>query len=172
MCDATADVYCQHMCEVGTTFKAWQEKQRTAGQHYVEMQLRDNYYVRSLGGASAWHAPEGALGREHLLAAAQTLAMFDVVMTVDTLQRDAPVQMGKVGLPGFSWGRTSDRSRADNLQRAQEQASMRTAGVASCQVPPTDVQVERLVEACAWDAVLYEFARMVAARRTQAANSP
>ena len=166
------------MCEVGAIFDQWQErgplplfKRRFKEGHYIKKQLRDNYYVRSLGGADAWHAPEGSLGRHHLLAAARTLARFDVVMTVANIKNDAPAQMGRVGLPNFQWGHAYSRGRVENLQRAKQQAWMRTSGRASCQVPPTNVQVGSLVEACAWDAVLYEFARLLAVRRNKACNN-
>ena len=157
-----------HMCEVGANFATWQQD-TAVGRHasHVTTQIRDNYYVRALGGAAAWDSPEGGLGARHLLEAARTLARFDVVMTVDTLRRDAPAQMGRVGLPGFRWRRSFARSRADNLQRAAREPWLRTWGVASCEVPPSDAQRSRLVAAIAWDSVLYEFARLLAARRTE-----
>ena len=158
-----------HMCEIGAHCGMWLDPDVRRRGH-VTTQLRDNYYVRALGGADAWRAAEGALERRHLLAAARTLAGFDVVMTVETLASDAPAQMGRVGLPGFQWRRGFARSRADNLQRATEAPWLRTAGVASCEVPPTATQLRRLVAASAWDAVLYEFARVLAARRTKAAG--
>ena len=155
-----------HMCERGISFDAWQDPR--PGPLSVKLQLRDNYMVRSLGGARAWAAPEGTLGREHLLAAAQTLARFDVVMTVATIAKDSPAQMGRVGLPGFRWPREQSRSRAENLRRAQHEPGLRTSGRASCEVPPTMAQLERLVAASTWDAALYDFAKVLAARRTAA----
>ena len=112
--------------------------------------------------------PEGGLRRRHLLSAARTLARFDVVMTVSGISRDAQAQMGRVGLPGFRWPHASERSRADNLRRADATPSLRTAGRASCEVPPTAAQLARLIGACTWDAVLYELASVLAARRTAA----
>ena len=106
--------------------------------------------------------------RRHLQAAARTLARFDVVMTLATLAADAPVQMARVGLPGFRWSHARERSREDNLDRAQEDLALQTAGRPSCDVPPSADQLRRIVAACAWDAVLYEFARVLAARRTEA----
>ena len=134
----------------------------------MKTQLRDNYYVRALGGQEAWAAPEGGVRRRHLLSAARTLARFDVVMTVASLGRDAPVQMARVGLPGFRWPHAYDRSRADNLQRAAAlpSASRNLAPgtrLALCDVPPTAAQRDDLVAACAYDAVLYECARVLAA---------
>eukprot|EP00747_Dinoflagellata_sp_TGD_P170884 gnl/TRDRNA2_/TRDRNA2_203615_c0_seq1.p1 gnl/TRDRNA2_/TRDRNA2_203615_c0~~gnl/TRDRNA2_/TRDRNA2_203615_c0_seq1.p1 ORF type:complete len:428 (+),score=43.24 gnl/TRDRNA2_/TRDRNA2_203615_c0_seq1:23-1306(+) len=155
-----------HMCEIGANFDMWQNSD-TQKRGHVKKQLRDNYYVRSLGGPDAWNAPEGGLQRHHLLAAARALAKFDVVMTVATITSDAAAQMGRVGLPDFQWPHSFSRSRDENLQRAERQASLRTSGVASCELPPTPEQVDRLVAACAWDAVLYEFASLLAARRTE-----
>jgi hypothetical protein len=34
-------------------------------------------------------------------------------------------------------------------------------------VPPTAFELSRLVAACTWDAILYEFARTLAARRSK-----
>ena len=89
-------------------------------------------------------------------------------MTVPSLARDAPVQMARVGLPGFHWQHAFSRSRADNLQRAAAGVGLRTLGRPSCDVPPTPAQLSRLVDATAWDAILYQFAQVLAARRTQA----
>lgn len=155
-----------HMCEIGVNNYGWQS--RTVRRGHVKTQLRDNYYVRSLGGRAAWAAPEGALNRRHLMAAARALARFDVVMTVASLERDSPVQMARVGLRGFQWPHGFSRSRSDNLQRAARESSSRTLGKPSCQVPPTPAQLSGLVAACHFDAVLYEFARVLAARRTEA----
>jgi len=155
-----------HMCEIGVSFAMWQGPAKRPGA--VSRQLRDNYYVRSFGGAAAWNAPEGSLSRHHLHAAARTLARFDVVMTVATLSTDAPIQMRRVGLADFRWRHVFSRSRTDNLERAAKEATLRTSGRASCEVPPNDLQLRRLVAASAWDAVLYEFARELASRRTAA----
>ena len=137
---------------------------------HVTKQLRDNYMVRALGGADAWDAPEGGLRQRHLLAAARALSRFEIVLTLPTIATDAPVQLGEVlGLRGFQLPRTFGRSRAENLQRAEQSVLMRSsAGVPLCQVQPTAEQLTRLVAACAWDTVLYEFARVLAARRTRA----
>ena len=159
-----------HMCERGIGFREWQETK--PGPLSVRMQIRDNYYVRSLGGPDAWNAQEGGLTRRHLHAAAKTLARFDVVMTVANIARDARAQMGRIGLPGFRWPRVYSRSRADNLNRAKDEPRLRTAGLASCEVPPTAAQLSRLVAACSWDAALYDFARVLADRRTEAYASP
>lgn len=158
-----------HLCEIGVSLETWQAPERGI-RGEVKRQLRDNYYVRSLGGPAAWEAPEGGVTRGHLLAAARTLARFDVVMTVATLSRDAPAQMGRVGLPGYSLKHLFARSRAENLERAKSKFGswLRTAGKPSCEVPPTRAQLDRLDKACALDAVLYEFARILAARRTVA----
>ena len=161
-----------HMCEVGVGFRDWQDT-RTAAVGHVKRQLRDNYYVRSLGGPDAWGAPEGGLRQRHLIAAARTVARFDVVMTVETLQRDAPAQMGRVGLPDFRPRHVFFRSRDDNLERVAREPWLRTSAAektAACEVPPTPHELERLVAGCALDAVLYEFVSMVAARRTAAAG--
>ena len=158
-----------HMCELGVNVERWQRASKLPTS--VKPQLRDNYYVRSLGGKAAWTAPEGAITRRHLRSAARTLARFDVVMTVGSLARDSPVQMARVGLPGFRWPRISSRSRSDNLQRAAAEPGLRTRGRPSCEVPPTPAQLSGLVAACTWDAVLYEFARVLAARRTEAYSS-
>ena len=157
-----------HMCEVGVSFEQWQEPSRARRGYVAKKQLRDNYYVRSLGGPSAWGAPEGGLTHRHLLDAARTLARFDVVMTVATLARDAPVQMARVGLPNFEWPHVRDRSREDNIGRAIQDSQLQTGGRPSCDLPPTTAQLRRVVAACAWDEVLYEFARVLAARRTEA----
>ena len=156
-----------HMCEIGVGFRAWlhPKKGATGG---VKRQLRDNYYVRALGGAEAWDAPEGALAQRHLLAAARALARFDVVMTVETLQRDARAQMGRVGLPDFAPRHVYARSRTDNLHRASREPWLRAkgaTGTAACEVPPTAPELSRLVAASTWDAILYQFARTLAARR-------
>ena len=158
-----------HLCEIGVSLEKWQAPERGI-RGEVKRQLRDNYYVRSLGGPAAWEAPEGGVTRGHLLAAARTLARFDVVMTVATLSRDAPAQMGRVGLPGYSLKHLFARSRAENLERAKSKFGswLRTAGKPSCEVPPTRAQLDQLDKACALDAVLYEFARVLAARRTVA----
>ena len=87
-------------------------------------------------------------------------------MTVGTLADDAPVQMARVGLPGFRWTHSFSRSRKENLERAAHERSLRTSGSASCQAPPTAAQLGRLVAACKWDAVLFELAQVLAARRT------
>lgn len=155
-----------HMCEIGVNHRAWLRPKAVAGG--VKRQLRDNYYVRSLGGAEAWDAPEGGLGQRHLIAAARALSRFDVVMTVETLQRDARAQMGRVGLPAFVPSRVYSRSRAANLHRAAREPWLRvpdSTGTAACEVPPTPPELSRLVAACTWDAILYEFARTLAARR-------
>lgn len=170
-----------HMCEVGVGFPSWLDQQRSTrfqdtkggGAHVdgrVRLQLRDNYFVRALGGDDAWEAPEGGLRVRHLHAAARALAQFDVVMTVETLQRDAPAQMGRVGFPGFRPRHVYSRSRADNLERAVKEPWLRdpVTGRAACEARPTRAELERLVQACAWDAVLYEFARLLAARRSEA----
>lgn len=161
-----------HMCERAVGFQAWQRplSQSASSAFAMRRQLRDNYYVRSLGGKSAWEAPEGGIRAEHLLTAAKTLALFDVVMTVPTLSRDAPKQMGRVGLPGFVPRHVYSRSRAENLQRAANEPKYRIAKRAACQVPPTAAELKRLVAACAWDSLLYEFARKLAERRTS--NDP
>ena len=159
-----------HMCEIGVDHRAWQQPKAVAGG--VKRQLRDNYYVRSLGGAEAWEAPEGGLGERHLLAAARALSRFDVVMTVEALQQDARAQMGRVGLPGFAPRHVYSRSRSDNLHRAAKEPWLRARGStdsadsAACEVPPTAFELSRLVAACTWDAILYEFARTLAARRS------
>ena len=96
-------------------------------------------------------------------------ARFDVVLTLDSVATDAPVQLTRVGLGGFQWPHAFGRSRAENLQRAARSATLRSAGgTPSCEVPPTAEQLSRLVAACAWDAALYEFSRVLAARRTRA----
>ena len=159
-----------HMCEIGVDHRAWQQPKAVAGG--VKRQLRDNYYVRSLGGAEAWEAPEGGLGQRHLLAAARALSRFDVVMSVEALQQDARAQMGRVGLPGFAPRHVYSRSRSDNLHRAAKEPWLRARGStdsadsAACEVPPTAFELSRLVAACTWDAILYEFARTLAARRS------
>lgn len=156
-----------HMCEIGVGHRAWQQPKVVAGG--VKRQLRDNYYVRSLGGTEAWEAPEGRLGQRHLLAAAQALSRFDVVMTVEALQQDAHAQMGRVGLPDFAPRHVYSRSRTDNLHRASREPRLRAHGamdIAACEVPPTAFELSRLVAACTWDAILYEFARTLAARRS------
>ena len=157
-----------HMCEIGVGHRAWQQPKAVAGG--VKRQLRDNYYVRSLGGAEAWEASEGGLGQRHLLAAARALSRFDVVMTVEALQQDAHAQMGRVGLPDFAPGHMYSRSRADNLHRASKEPWLRAHGAtdtAACEVPPTAFELSRLVAACTWDAILYEFACTLAARRSK-----
>lgn len=160
-----------HMCEIGVGHRMWLHPKKVAGA--VKRQLRDNYYVRSLGGTDAWNAPEGGLGQRHLMAAARALSRFDVVMTVETLQRDARAQMGRVGLPNFTLRHVYSRSRNDNLRRASREPWLRARGakddVAACETPPTAPELSRLVAACTWDAILYEFARTLAARR---ANLP
>ena len=55
-----------------------------------------------------------------------------------------------------------------DFARAAKQPWLRTSGRPSCQVPPAASQIERLVEATRLDAVLYELARVLAARRTAA----
>ena len=155
-----------HMCEIGATFGMWQDAADRRPGH-VKKQLRDNYFVRSLGGTEAWNSPEGRLQLRHLHAAARTLARFDVVMTVGSIDSDAPIQMSRVGLPGFRWRREFERSRADNLKRATTDVHLQTrGGMPSCNKPPTAEELRRLVAACTWDAVLYEFAALLAARRT------
>eukprot|EP00966_Prymnesium_polylepis_P174931 4047997-Prymnesium_polylepis.1 len=74
--------------------------------------------------------------------------------------------MGRVGLPNFRWAHGFSRSRRENLERASKYSWMRSDGGAACEAPPTAPQLARLVAASAWDAVLYEFARVLAARRT------
>lgn len=163
-----------HMCEAGANHSLWQRpdpRSNPLAIAKVTKQLRDNYYVRSLGGDEAWAAPEGGLRARHLLAAARALARFEVVLTLDSVATDAPVQLSRLGLAGFRWPHSFGRSRAENLQRASRSATLRSdsaGGVASCEVPPTAEQLSRLVAACAWDAVLFEFARVLAARRTRA----
>ena len=157
-----------HMCERDANFARWQRAAPRPNPFAIRKELRDNYYVRSFGGAEAWTAPEGELRRHHLMAAARTLARFDVVMTVETLARDAPAQMHRVGLPGFRVRHAYERSRAENLKRATREPSQRIAGRAACEVPPTAAELDRLVAACKWDSILYEFARLIAARRTAA----
>jgi hypothetical protein len=156
----------RQMCERGEGFHKWQLPARSLLD--VSTQLRDNYYVRSLGGHAAWNAPEGALRPQHLLAAARTLARFDIVMTVATLERDARAQMRRVGHADLRPRHIYERSRAENLQRAADNPRYRIAAKAACEVPPTAAQLRQLVAASAWDAVLYEFARVLAARRTAA----
>ena len=126
--------------------------------------------MRSLGGPEAWEAPEGGLQTKHLQAAARSLALFDAVLTLEAIDEDAPAQMARVGLAGLgAWPRSFSRSRAENLQRAAHMPALRSAGGRpSCDVPPTAEQLGRLVAASAWDAVLHEFARVLARRRTQA----
>lgn len=160
-----------HMCERGAGFRIWQDPADGPERHRlaVNKQLRDNYYVRAFGGAGAWDAPEGAVTAHHLLSAARTLARFGVVMTVETLARDSMVQMGRVGLPGFRWRHLYSRSRGDNRGRAAKDGRMRSpSGRPSCDVPPSEEEQRRLVEAVSLDHVLYEFARVLAARRTDA----
>ena len=157
-----------HMCELGVPMHYWQSKAPQKRFHAVKTVLRDNYYVRALGGAAAWNAKEGGVSRRHLLSAARTLARFDVVMTVSSLERDAPVQMARVGLAGFRWKHAFSRSRADNLQRATEDPSLRTFGWPSCEIPPTPRQLDELVAASYYDRILYEFALVLAAHRTEA----
>lgn len=160
-----------HMCEAGANHSLWQRPDPRSNPLVIAKitkQLRDNYYVRSLGGDEAWDAPEGGLRAHHLLAAATALARFDVVLTLDSIATDAPVQLSRLGLEGFQWPHSFGRSRAENLQRAARSATMRSGGVPSCEVPPTAEQLSRLVAACAWDAVLFEFARVLSARRTRA----
>ena len=164
-----------HMCERGATFAIWQtptSPDRTRHRLAVNKQLRDNYYVRAFGGADAWDAPEGALHADHLLAAARTLARFDVIMTVETLAQDSAAQMSRVGLPGFRWRHDYQRSRDDNRQRAHKDARMRVSDSPSCDVPPTAAELGHLVDAVALDAVLYDFARVLAARRTDTYRQP
>ena len=77
--------------------------------------------------------------------------------------------MGRVGLRGYKWPHVTDRSRSYNLGRAARKYAThmrQPSGRASCEVPPTTAQVGRLVAMCEWDAVLFEFARVLAARRT------
>ncbi len=163
-----------HMCERGASFRIWQDPTVGPKRHRlaVNKQLRDNYYVRSLGGADAWDAPEGAVtAHGHLLAAARTLARFHVVMTVEGLSSDSPAQMGCVGLPGFRWQHYFSRSRGDNRERAARDGRMRSpqSRGPSCDVPPTEAEQRLLVDGVSLDHVLYEFARVLAARRTAAA---
>lgn len=145
-----------HMCERQVGFRNWQ--QPPIAFFAVRKELRDNYYVRSLGGVDAWAAPEGELRARHLRAAARTLASFDVVMTLATLGRDAGAQMHRVGLAGFKPPHTYARSRADN--------NMHSGPRPACDVPPTFGELNRLVSATWWDAILYEFASVLAARRS------
>ena len=145
-----------HMCERQVGFGNWQQPKNTF--FAVRKELRDNYYVRSLGGVDAWRAPEGELRARHLRAAARTLASFDVVMTLATLGRDAGAQMHRVGLPGFKPQHAYARSRADN--------NMHSGLRPACDVPPTSSELNRLVSATWWDAILYEFASVLAARRS------
>ena len=159
-----------HMCEIGVGFKLWQEA-GNRGPGHVKTQLRDNYYVRALGGAAAWHAPEGGLRTEHLLAAARTLTRFEVVMTVETLETDAAVQMARVGLPGFRLPHAFSRSRAENLERAKKQPTLQEntgSDLAACEVPPNALQLGRLLAGVGWDVLLWEFALLLASRRTEA----
>ena len=81
--------------------------------------------------------------------------------------------MGRVGLPGFAPRHVYSRSRSDNLHRAAKEpwlrargTTMGTADSAACEVPPTAFELSRLIAACTWDAILYEFARTLAARRS------
>ena len=91
-----------HMCERGAKFEIWQERKVGRDRHRlaVNKHLRDNYYVRSFS-RSAWDAEEGGINKQHLMEAARTLARYDVVMTVDTINRDSVAQMGRVGLPSY-----------------------------------------------------------------------
>ena len=159
-----------HMCEIGVGFRQWQAT-GDPGEWHVKKQLRDNYFVRALGGPAAWDAPEGGLRADHLLAAARTLARFDAVMTVETLRQDAAAQMSRLGRAGFRLPHAFSRSRGDNLERARKQTSLQAGGaVAACEVPPDAVQLSRLLAGVAWDAMLHEFATMLAARRTPQAQ--
>ena len=78
-------------------------------------------------------------------------------MTLATLGRDAGAQMHRVGLPGFKPQHAYARSRADN--------NMHSGLRPACDVPPTSSELNRLVSATWWDAILYEFASVLAARR-------
>ena len=100
----------------------------------------------------------------------QPLALFDAVLALEAIDEDAPAQMARVGLAGLgAWPRSFSRSRAENLQRAAHMPALRSAGGRpSCDVPPTAEQLGRLVAASAWDAVLHDFARVLARRRTHA----
>ena len=77
-----------------------------------------------------------------------------------------PRDIVRVGLPDYRWRQARERSREDNLARARDDRELQTAGRPSCDVPPTATQLRSLVEACRWDDILYEFASVLAARRT------
>jgi len=130
---------------------------------------RDNYMVRVF--ADAWGVEEGAIDETHLLKAAKALAAFDVVMTLDTAERDGK-QMAMVGLPDFKLEFTSKHAHDLNkdINDDHNVAYFRYSKTAkpNCDEAPTQEQLEQLVGLNVMDALLYEFASVLAATRSKA----
>ncbi|PNW77944.1 hypothetical protein CHLRE_10g458000v5 [Chlamydomonas reinhardtii] len=109
----------------------------------------DNYFIRSLLGEVAFHAPVGGITRDMLALAEQVLAQFDLVMV---LEQDVDIR-NLILYYGVGWKHTLEEVH-DKDAAVREKEFNTTA-----YIPP---DVDALLEAQSLDVELYDFSQTLA----------
>ncbi|KAG2449436.1 hypothetical protein HYH02_005583 [Chlamydomonas schloesseri] len=109
----------------------------------------DNYFIRSLLGEVAFHAPVGSISRDMLALAQQVLAQFDLVMV---LEQDVDIR-NLILYYGVGWKHTLEEVH-DKDAAVREKEFNTTA-----YIPP---DVDALLEAQSLDVELYDFSMTLA----------
>lgn len=127
----------------------------------------DNFYIRTLVGASIFKLPAGQITREHLQAAKDRLRGFSVVMVLDGFERHAAQLMQLMGWTTLKADCNDARLKPPKgSEWVLETICDRSPAHPS---PFTETQLQKLRERNALDYELYCFAKELAELRTSAA---
>jgi hypothetical protein len=111
--------------------------------------FRDSFQTRALAGASTHGLPDGGTTAAHLAAAKARLELFDLVLTVESLDDDVALLAAAAGwsAPNMTAGRRGSKSNSD------------------AQLAALDARTRELLEAkVVYDDELYQHARTLAAK--------
>ena len=88
---------------------------RSGRNNRIPAGFRDSFQTRALAGASTHGLPDGGTTAEHLKAAKARLELFDLVLTVESLNDDVTMLAAAVGWapPNMTAGRRGSKSNSD-----------------------------------------------------------